>query len=210
MARMKLERVEKGVRWAGALGIVVFMVSAYMGLWRGLRHGRGQKSGKAPDVLHTMRFYAPATVFGVALSYRLWRPLPVSLSRSARAAALLLGVPLFFAGLAVMLWGRFTLGKMYDISSSLGAQLYEDHELVTSGPFALVRHPMYVGGILWAAGTALIYRTWLALIMATTMPISLVIRARREEEALAAQFGEAWEAYRQRVPGWLPWRRPGA
>lgn len=201
---MNLERVEKGVRWAGALGIVAFTVSAYVGLLRGLRHGRGQKSGQAPDVMHTMRFYVPATVFGVALSYRLWRPLPLTLSRGARIGALLLGAPQYFAGLALMLWGRFTLGKMYDVSSSLGAQLYEDHMLVKSGPFAMVRHPMYLGGILWATGAALIYRTWLVLIIALSLPASLLSRAQREEEALAAEFGEAWEAYRRRVPGWLP------
>jgi protein-S-isoprenylcysteine O-methyltransferase Ste14 len=73
--------------------------------------------------------------------YLLWRPLPLALSASARATALALGVLLLFPGLALVLWGRFTLGEMYNVSSSMGAQLYADHRLITHGPFAIVATP---------------------------------------------------------------------
>ncbi len=91
---------------------------------------------------------------------------------------------------------------MYNVSSSMGAQLYADHRLVTHGPFAIVRHPMYLGVILASAGGLLIYRTW-TLLFTTVSFLGLVLRARREEEALAAEFSEQWEEYRRRVPAWI-------
>jgi protein-S-isoprenylcysteine O-methyltransferase Ste14 len=133
----------------------------------------------------------------------LWRPLPLTLSRPARLAALMLGALLYFPGLALVLWGRLTLGRMYNVSSSLGAQLYADQELVTRGPFAYVRHPMYLGILVASFGGLLLYRTW-TLIFTTINFLALIVRARREEQALAAEFGEQWEAYGRRVPGWLP------
>jgi protein-S-isoprenylcysteine O-methyltransferase Ste14 len=92
---------------------------------------------------------------------------------------------------------------MYNVSSSMGAQLYADHWLVTHGPFALVRHPMYLGIILASLGGLLIYRTW-TLLFTTVGFLGLALRARREEQALAAEFGEQWEEYCRRVPGWIP------
>jgi protein-S-isoprenylcysteine O-methyltransferase Ste14 len=147
--------------------------------------------------------YLPASVLGFGLLYWLWRPIRLTLSAPVRATALILGTLLYFPGLALMLWGRWALGEMYNVSTSLGAQLYAGHRLVTSGPYAWVRHPMYVGGILAELGMLLIYRTWTTLPIVLNIPV-LIRRARREEEALAAEFGEQWTAYTERVPAWIP------
>jgi len=95
---------------------------------------------------------------------------------------------LLFPGLGLVLWGRLVLGKMYNVSSALGAQLYADQHLITHGPYAIVRNPMYVGIIAATLGGLLIYRTW-SLVFALTF-FGLVIRARREEQVLAAEFGQ--------------------
>jgi protein-S-isoprenylcysteine O-methyltransferase Ste14 len=70
-----------------------------------------------------------------------------------------------------------------------------------------VRNPMYVGIIAATLGGLLIYRTW-SLVFALTF-FGLVIRARREEQVLAAEFGQQWADYCQQVPGWIPhfWKR---
>ena len=52
-------------------------------------------------------------------------------------------------------------------------------------------------------GALLIYKTWAMAFFATNM-FGLVVRARREEQALAAEFPAEWEAYSRRVPAWLP------
>jgi protein-S-isoprenylcysteine O-methyltransferase Ste14 len=62
---------------------------------------------------------------------------------------------------------------------------------------------MYVALIATGLGGLLLYRTWTFLLFAVTM-LGLPLRARREEDALAAEFGQAWEAYRGQVPSWMP------
>jgi protein-S-isoprenylcysteine O-methyltransferase Ste14 len=92
---------------------------------------------------------------------------------------------------------------MYDASSTFGAHLSADHHLVTDGPFAYVRHPMYLGILLTGLGGLLFYRTWTFVFLLTHIP-SLIIRARREEELLAVAFGREWQAYSERTPAWIP------
>ena len=53
------------------------------------------------------------------------------------------------------------------------------------------------------AGALLLYRTWTIVLIITHLP-SFAIRARHEEQALAAEFGAAWDTYVQQVPAWLP------
>ncbi len=92
---------------------------------------------------------------------------------------------------------------MFGPSTGFGVRLQAGHRLITSGPYALVRHPMYLAVITAGIGGLLLYRTWAMLAFAVAM-FGLSARAHREEEALAAEFGAAWEAYCRRVPAWLP------
>ncbi|MBK8900907.1 MAG: isoprenylcysteine carboxylmethyltransferase family protein [Anaerolineaceae bacterium] len=154
-------------------------------------------------MLRTRMFYFLASVGYFGLCVRLWRPLPFALSQLPRAFALILGSLLYFPGLALVLWGRLTLAQLYNVSSSFGAQLYVDQQLVTRGPFACVRHPMYLGIWLVGWGGLLLYRTWTFAFVLFHFP-ALLIRAWREEQLLAAEFGEQWAAYTRRVPAWLP------
>jgi len=198
-----MDVAEKWLRRAGAVGGLVFVTAAYLGLWRGLHHRKGRTAGHVPAVMQRPWYYALASAVGCGLAYLLWRPLRLTLSTPIRASALILGAPLYFSGLALMLWGRLALGEMYNVSSAFGAQLYADHRLVTTGPYALLRHPMYLGGLLAELGALLLYRTWFTMVILVVIPF-LALRARREEEALAAQFGDQWAAYHRRVPAWLP------
>lgn len=202
MDNVRLEIVEWWVRWAGAVAAFVCLIAALAGIARGLRRPRGRTTGLARRVLR-LPAYLLISIAYFGTWFFLWRPLPLTLSTLARIVALALGALLYFPALALYLWARLTLGKMYNVSSSLGAQLYADHRLVTHGPFALVRHPMYLGIILASTGGLLIYRTW-TLVFTTVTFLDLVLRARREEQALADEFGEQWEEYCQRVPGWIP------
>jgi len=148
-------------------------------------------------------FYVAASAVYFGLCYLIWRPLPWPLSTATRAFCLLLGSLLYFPGLGLVLWARLTLGRMYFVSSTSEAPLYADHRLITTGPFAIVRHPMYLGLLLTGLGGILIYWTWTFVFVAGHI-FGLVFRARREEEALSAAFGQEWETYRLRVPAWIP------
>jgi len=94
-----------------------------------------------------------------------------------------------------------TLGKQW----ALAARLVEGHKLITVGPYAYVRNPIYTGmlGILIATGLAMEH--WIALIAAIVFfAVGTVIRVRSEEKLLRGAFGEEFEEYARRVPAVLP------
>lgn len=201
---MVLHAVALGVGWAGAAAIVAVTVVAMIGFARGQRRSQGRASGAGLRFLRLPLwvYLAMILVYGV-LCWLLWRPLPVHLSSTAEVAALVVGSVLYFPSLGLILWGRYALGAMYNISLTSGAQLYAGHRLITNGPFGIVRHPIYVGAIVGVVGALLIYRTW-TIVFILAHCLVFVVRARREEEALEAEFGAEWEEYRRRVSGWFP------
>ena len=76
--------------------------------------------------------------------------------------------------------------------------------LVTSGPFALSRNPIYLGNTLVLTGAALLFGSlWLLPAAAAAAVAVTELAIRREEAHLAAQFGEAWKAYAERTPRWI-------
>jgi protein-S-isoprenylcysteine O-methyltransferase Ste14 len=106
---------------------------------------------------------------------------------------------------AVLAWTATRhLGRQFRVH----AGLYEDHELVTSGPYAVVRHPIYTSLLAILACTLFVYTPWpwavvsLALFVAGTE-----IRVYTEDRLLASRFGERFAAYRGRVPAYLPFVR---
>ena len=106
-------------------------------------------------------------------------------------ALVIVGYVLAFASLA---W----LGRSFSIQP-------EARRLVTRGPYALVRHPLYLAETLAAAGMAV--HLWSRpAFAALTVQIALqVLRAQYEEEVLAAAFGAEFDAYRRRTKQFLPW-----
>lgn len=110
------------------------------------------------------------------------------------AGAALVGWPVLTAGVVLNAWA---------VSARGGEDLEHPDQLVTSGPYALTRHPMYDGWMLLHVGLGLVARSPWVL---ASVPTALLVRRReipREEQRLAAQFGDDWTAYAQRVPGSL-------
>jgi protein-S-isoprenylcysteine O-methyltransferase Ste14 len=200
---MSLELAETLLRWGGGLMAYIALAVVFYGIWRGTRRPSGRTSGRAAGWLRSALFYILATACFLGISIYFWKPLPLDLPAGGRLACLVAGAIIYFPGIAFLLWGRLTLGKMYFVSTSFDAQLYADHKLVTSGPFAIVRHPMYLGLVAAALGSLLLYQTWTALAYAAFAPFVL-LRARREELALAAVFGEQWREYCHRVSALFP------
>ncbi len=93
---------------------------------------------------------------------------------------------------------------MMGISTASAAQLQVHHRLIQHGPYAVVRHPMYLAYWIVLAGLAVVYRTWTPLVVLVLMVSSLSERARREDQVLEAAFGEAWRKYAERVPMFTP------
>lgn len=173
-----------------------------LGFRRAVRRPIGYQSGFAVRWLRLPVFLL-ATLLFITLGYLLWNPLPLILSSLVRLALDLAGALIYFPALALYLWGLATLGEMFTASSGFGVRLPQSQRLVIVGPYAIVRHPMYLAVILAGIGGLLLYRTWAMLIFAPLM-LGLVKRAQREEQALADLLGEEWLAYTRQVPAWLP------
>lgn len=203
-----LETAEMWGRWlGGAVGIALHIV-LLIGLIRALSKPSGRSSGSA-GWQRSPLVIAGGLVVYILFFYVMWAPIvippadPIRVPEPLRWVLLVAGGLMFLSGVGIMVWGRAALGEMYDLSSSSGAKLFEGHRLITSGPYALVRNPMYVGGFLAITGGLLLFQTWMMLALMWSLP-GLFGRARREEEALSAEFGDAWAAYARRVPAWLP------
>ncbi len=205
---MNLGWVTDLIHWLGGVFAYATLVVVLVGIWRGTRRTPGQAAGKYASWLRSLSFYLLATLLFIGAGLLLWHSLPLRLPTEMFTVVLLAGALLYFPGLALVLWGRLALGKMYFVSTSQAVQLFAGHELITSGPFAIVRHPMYLGLILAALGGLMIFQTWTMVVFSLLAPFVLR-RACREERVLAAVFGEQWQDYCSRVPAFLPkvWRK---
>jgi protein-S-isoprenylcysteine O-methyltransferase Ste14 len=81
----------------------------------------------------------------------------------------------------------------------------EGHELITSGPYALVRHPIYTGLLLAFAGSAMARGEWRGLLAEALVFGALWSKLRLEETLMRAQFGATYEAYSRRVAALVPY-----
>jgi protein-S-isoprenylcysteine O-methyltransferase Ste14 len=94
-----------------------------------------------------------------------------------------------------------TLGKQW----ALQARLVEGHKLITVGPYAYVRNPIYTGMLGMLIATGLAMEHWIATIVAVIIfAAGLVIRVRSEEKLLRGAFGQEFEDYAKRVPAVVP------
>jgi len=145
---------------------------------------------------------------------RSWLPVPLIFalliiprqSQVSAVACWTIGAALVAAGEALRLWGVQHIGVISRTRSDrLGP-------LVSSGPFAFVRNPLYVGNILLWAGFAVSARLLsLAPIAVALLGFEYHAIVRWEEQLLDARLGPAYRSYASRVPRWIPalWARPG-
>jgi protein-S-isoprenylcysteine O-methyltransferase Ste14 len=87
-------------------------------------------------------------------------------------------------------------------------QAQREQRLATTGPYARVRHPQYVGFILIMAGFLFQWPTLVTLVMFPILVVMYLRLGKREEAEARSEFGAAYEAYAREVPGWLPRLRP--
>jgi protein-S-isoprenylcysteine O-methyltransferase Ste14 len=200
-----IDALEQAVRLLGVAGMgAALMVSGSHAVRsRDRPAGRGMGLASRLGALPT---YLLAAIPYFSVWILLWRPLPGTPPDWLRALALVVGGAFGLAGLALYLWGRLTLGAMYNVSSVLGSQLYQGHRLVTAGPFRWIRHPMYLGIGLAALGALAVYRNWAMVFAVATLP-AFAIKARHEERLLEEEFGPQWREYVEQVPAWWPRRR---
>ena len=111
------------------------------------------------------------------------------------------GVAVYAVGGIVRMWPVFVLGQRF---SGLVA-IQEGHTLVTTGIYARIRHPSYLGVILIMLGWALVFRSGVGLLLSALILVPLVARMDSEEALLASEFGAQYDAYRSRTWRLIPY-----
>jgi protein-S-isoprenylcysteine O-methyltransferase Ste14 len=115
-------------------------------------------------------------------------------------AALVTALGLLFAA-----WARAVLGRNW----SGTVTIKEDHQLLTTGPYAVVRHPLYTGMIVAFAGSAGALGQWRGVLAVLIVWAAWSRKLRLEERWMEERFGAQYAAYRRRVPALMPfWRTP--
>ena len=108
-------------------------------------------------------------------------------------------------GLTFTWWARIHLGRLW--SSNVARKA--DHHVVDTGPYGLVRHPIYTGIIVASVATAVMRGTLEAWLGVVVMTLGWYIKARMEEGFLREQLGvDAYVSYARRVPMLVPFVKP--
>jgi protein-S-isoprenylcysteine O-methyltransferase Ste14 len=107
---------------------------------------------------------------------------------------------LAITGLAVLLWARVTLGSNWS-----GSVVFkENHELVTRGPYAFVRHPIYTGLLTMVLGDVIFSGVVGGIVWFVILFMLLWLKSRAEESLMTRHFPAEYPAYRGRVKALVP------
>jgi protein-S-isoprenylcysteine O-methyltransferase Ste14 len=112
-----------------------------------------------------------------------------------------LGAAVTIAGLLFAVWAREHLGSNW----SRSVTIKQGHELITTGPYAVVRHPIYTGILGGFLGTAIALSQVRGLIVLVLIFFVFWIKLRMEEEWMRAQFGEVYSTYAHRTAALVPY-----
>ncbi len=169
---------------------LVFLSAAALRIIRGRRDHRLVANAPWP-----IQYYPPLVWLPFVVAYV--RPFAVDLSPALQYA----GLAIAATGAAFAAWAMWSLGRSYGIRMDI----FAGHALVTRGPYALVRHPMYLGIVLFHLGATLALES--PLLLAATGLIVVpytALRIAAEERVLREAFGDEYARYQRRVRPLLP------
>ena len=173
-------------------GVVTFMAFAQLSRVRGLAR-RGETLARSRGLAHYVAYFSfvPYVVIAARPGPELEVPEPLRW----------VGLALVVMGIAFALWAIATLGRHYDVE----LEIHRDHELVRTGPYRIVRHPLYTGLGLHFAGACLATGNLVLIagILLVTYP-ALYLRAKTEERLLRERFCSAYDEYAREVGMFVP------
>jgi protein-S-isoprenylcysteine O-methyltransferase Ste14 len=115
-------------------------------------------------------------------------------------ASAIVGSILTWAGIALAVWARYHLAEYW----SARITIKEDHQLIRTGPYARLRHPIYSGIVLAAIGSAVVIDEWRCILGVCLVLTGYCIKARKEETILTQQFGEAFREHQKHAGFLIP------
>lgn len=111
------------------------------------------------------------------------------------------GFLIFLSGLCFAIWARLHLGTNW----SGRPAIRENHTLTRTGPYALVRHPIYTGILTGILGTAIATGALISFLCLVLIFVMFLLKIRTEEEILMEEFGEEYTEYRRGTKALVPW-----
>ncbi|MGA8443099.1 MAG: isoprenylcysteine carboxylmethyltransferase family protein [Candidatus Sulfotelmatobacter sp.] len=111
-----------------------------------------------------------------------------------------IGVAVALLGLALAVAARIFLGRNW----SGAVTVKEQHEFIRSGPYSVVRHPIYSGVLLGLLGTAIVVGEFRGLIALSFTALGLRLKSLKEEQFMEEEFGAAYRDYKRRVKALIP------
>ena len=182
-----------------------FTIVAYWSwLVIGLVWLRGYFTSKKASGLPNLALQIPASVLLVMGFTLLFNPGSHILSQQITPHMTFLGIiglVLDLIGVGLAIWARLALGTNW---SGMVMTIKQNHELVQTGPYAIVRHPIYAGFLLAMAGTALTIGTLSSYLGLAAGLAAMMLRVNIEEKLMSEQFCEVHEAYRQHTSKLIP------
>ncbi len=112
----------------------------------------------------------------------------------------LTGLAITMAGCLFAIWARIKLGANWSGRATVKA----GHELITTGPYAVARHPIYTGLLIAGVGTAIAYGEARCLLGLLLLVLGFATKIAQEERLMVETFPQAYPAYRQRVKALIP------
>jgi len=113
---------------------------------------------------------------------------------------LIMGTALCGLGIAFAIWARVYLGRNWSNEPSI----QENHELITTGPYHFVRHPIYTGILAGLLGTALEVGIWIWFVVFIFFCVMYIWRIGVEEKFMMRQFPDKYPAYKRRTKALIP------
>jgi protein-S-isoprenylcysteine O-methyltransferase Ste14 len=110
------------------------------------------------------------------------------------------GTAITAAGLGFSAWARVHLGRNW----SATVTVKQDHELIRTGPYAIVRHPIYTGVLFGFIGTALAIGQWRGAVAVLIVLVAFWRKLRLEEQWMSETFGDDYRRYRARTKALVP------
>jgi protein-S-isoprenylcysteine O-methyltransferase Ste14 len=164
---------------------------AWVVSWNVAAFWRDKSSAEAPRNEFRLHFFIVVVGFMLTFGVFGWVVGPLWLVGPALGWSM---VALTAAGLAFTWWARLHMGRLWHG----GVSRTPNHRVIDSGPFALVRHPIYTGLIVAVIAMAVLQARPLAFIGAALFAFGFILKARLEERFLAGELPD-YAAYRDRV-----------
>jgi protein-S-isoprenylcysteine O-methyltransferase Ste14 len=146
------------------------------------------------------RLVALVLVVALLAVFGLFGLAPESVIWNTPAAVAIACVCVVAAGAAFAVWARIVLGRNW----SAEVTFKQGHELIESGPYALVRHPIYTGLLTMGLGTAIDYGRPSGIALLVGLSGAFWVKARQEEKIMELHFPTAYAEYKARVPAIIP------